>query len=257
MSSENDKDEAAAATRGEMRMITRAASLMRAMAERPDGSSLGQLAKDTGLARSTVQRIVYALEAERFVSSDGAGALRLGGEVARLGASVHRNVTGLLRRHLERLHASTGDTVDLTLLQGDAAVVIEQVASARTLRVVSQIGTALPLHCTASGKAHLSQLGRAAGLALLGRSLASYTPHSITDPERVIDGVLDDHQRVSVDQEEFAVGVCAVAVPITGFSENYAAAVSMPKLYFKDQFQTTCAALQKFGVDVARITGMR
>lgn len=241
--------------KGEMRMITRAAALLRALADRPDGSSLGQLAKDTGLARSTVQRIVYALEAERLIVSDGPGGIRLGGEMARLGASVHRNVTGVLRRHLQHLHASTGDTVDLTLMQGNAAVVIEQVASARTLRVISQIGTALPLHCTASGKAHLSQLARVAGLALLGRSLTSYTANSLTYPESVLDGLIDARQHVSVDQEEFAVGVCAIAVPIRGFNGNYAAAVSMPKLDFDNRFEATCSALLRFSADVARITG--
>ena len=46
--------------RNEIRLIARAASILRALAEEPSGLSLGQIAKQTGLARATVQRLVGA-----------------------------------------------------------------------------------------------------------------------------------------------------------------------------------------------------
>ena len=70
--------------RAEMRLIGRAAAILRALADQPRGSSLGEIAKATGLARATVQRIVGALEAERLVSSNTrAGSVRLGRSRAR------------------------------------------------------------------------------------------------------------------------------------------------------------------------------
>lgn len=244
--------------RGEMRIITRAAAVLRALAERPAGSSLGQLARATGLPRSTVQRLVGALAAERLVSADGiVPGVRLGAEVARLAAAVHRDVTQVFRPHLERLHAEIEDTVDLTMLQGNAAVVVDQVASGRALRVVSHLGTALPLHCTASGKAHLSQLDDALAAALLGRMLQRYTSHSLTDPRAVLALLDPGGERVSIDREEFAVGVCAIALPVRGLNAgNFAVAVSMPKQHFAEHFEAARLALDRCRIGLERVAGV-
>src|SRR5205807_1695051 len=51
-----------------VQVIARAASVLRALENRPEGLSLGQIAKEVGLARSTVQRIVAALQAEHFLA---------------------------------------------------------------------------------------------------------------------------------------------------------------------------------------------
>ena len=51
-----------------VQVIARAASVLRALEGKPDGLSLAQIAREVGLARSTVQRIVAALAAEDFVS---------------------------------------------------------------------------------------------------------------------------------------------------------------------------------------------
>lgn len=244
--------------RGEMRVVTRAAAVLRALAERPAGSSLGQLAKATGLPRSTVQRLVGALAAERLVSADGVvPGVRLGAEVARLAAAVHRGISQVFRPHLERLHAEIEDTVDLTMLQGNAAVVVDQVASARALRVVSHLGTPLPLHCTASGKAHLSQLDPVVADALLGRALKRHTANSVTDRRAVMAALRRGADRVFIDREEFAVGVCAIALPVRGLNAgNFALAVSMPKQHFEEHFEVVCAALDRCRAALEKAAGV-
>ena len=50
---------------GGIQVIARAAAILRAVGRQ--GMSLGALARDTGLPRSTVQRIVDALATEHFV----------------------------------------------------------------------------------------------------------------------------------------------------------------------------------------------
>ena len=163
--------------RNEMRMITRAVAVLRALADQPGGLSFGQIAKATGLARATVQRLVGALESERLVSTHaGVVGVRLGVELARLGAAVHAEARRLFRPHLEDLHARVEETIDLTKLVGGEAIMIEQIASPRALRVVSQVGQALPLHCTASGKAHLTQMSLAEAERELPRIPVSNSP---------------------------------------------------------------------------------
>ncbi|KHN91196.1 hypothetical protein BSK71_04695 [Pectobacterium actinidiae] len=64
---------------GGIQVISRAAAILREVCESPDGLSLGQLAALTGLARSTVQRIVDALESEHLVQAGAKGFALVGG----------------------------------------------------------------------------------------------------------------------------------------------------------------------------------
>jgi IclR family acetate operon transcriptional repressor len=49
---------------GQVQVIARAAAILRALEDEAAGLSLGQIAQRVNLARSTVQRIVAALEAD-------------------------------------------------------------------------------------------------------------------------------------------------------------------------------------------------
>jgi len=239
-----------------MRLISRAAAIFRVLSDHPSGMSLGQIARQTGLARATVQRIVGALRAERLVITGGGDAgLCLGPEMARIASSVHRNITALCRPVMERMNAAVKDTVDLTMLQQNAAVVIDQVVAARALRVVSHIGTALPLHCTASGKAHLSQLDAPQALAMLGTGLKGYTDNTLTTPKEIMQRIAGE--TIFVDDEEFADGVCAIALPIRGLaSGNYAIAVSLPKQHFDGQREKIRKALRRCRDEIERLAGV-
>lgn len=230
------------------RLIARAASVLRALADQSSGLSLGQIAKETGLPRATVQRIVNALAAERFVVvGELVPGVRLGAEIARIAGAVHRNVVALCRPAIEQLNAEVGDTVDLTILQGGAAIVIDQVPTARPLRVVSHIGTPLPVHCTASGKAHLRQLTREQAISVIPLPLRRYTKNTIMNIERILNFTMPEvDDDIFFDDEEFADGVSAVATPIRGLtSGNYAIAVSLPKQYFEDRRALICEALKR------------
>ncbi len=252
-----DPIDAGEAPRGDMRLISRAAAILRVLAAQPSGLSLGQIARTTNLPRATVQRVVGALAAERFVVANGqAQGIRLGAELARIAASVHRDIVGLCRPALERLNEAVQDTVDLTMLHGVEALVISQVPAQRPLRVVSQVGAALPLHCTASGKAHLSQLTNAHADACLPSDLARYTANSCTDRKIAL-----RHSGASAtlftDDEEFAIGVCALALSLPGLTGgNYAIAVSLPKQHFAERRGAIGQALETCRADIHRSAGM-
>jgi DNA-binding IclR family transcriptional regulator len=214
----------------DMRLISRAAAILRALANDPAGLSLGQLAGATGLPRATVQRVVGALAAERLVAATGqAHGVRLGAELARIAAAVHRDIIGLCRPALNRLSEAVQDTVDLTMLHGAEALVIHQMPARRPLRVVSQPGATLPLHCTASGKAHLALLTQAQATAGL----------------------------LFTDDEEFAPGICALATALPGLAGgNYAIAVSLPKQHFAERRAAIGTALHTCRADILRAAGL-
>ncbi|MBO1360109.1 IclR family transcriptional regulator [Acetobacter sacchari] len=211
-----------------MRLISRAAAILRALADHGDGLSLGQIATETGLVRATVQRIVGALEVEGFVTTNPlTPGVSLGAELARIAGSAHRDVIGMCRPHMKILNKHVNDTIDLTILQGSTAVVVEQIHAPHTLKVVTHVGTPLPLHCTASGKAHLSRLSVEQCKTLLTMPLRNYTSQTLSDANAVIASLHSaPEDLIFRDVEEYSEGVCAIAAPIRGIiTGNYALSI--------------------------------
>jgi DNA-binding IclR family transcriptional regulator len=121
--------------------------------------SLGQIAERVGLARSTVQRIVAALQTERLVISDSnGGGLRLGPELHALAEAAQYNIVEHCRLLLTELTQKTGETADLSVLRGAGMIFLDQVPGTHRLRTVSSVGDVFPLTSTANGRACLAQL---------------------------------------------------------------------------------------------------
>lgn len=99
-----DMADAAPAEKGQVQVLARAAAVLRALEGRSDGLSLGQLARALGLPRSTVQRIVAALQAEELlIAASPTGKVRLGPALLRLAASVETDSAVLAKPVLAAL----------------------------------------------------------------------------------------------------------------------------------------------------------
>ena len=146
-------------SKSQVQVIARAAAILRVLEEQEAGLSLGQIAQRVGLARSTVQRIVNALAAERFlISASPTGRVVLGPALLRLANNVATSFTAVARPYLLQLSSDLKETVDLAAIKKDRLIFIDQVEGSHRLRTVSAIGEAFPLHCTANGKAYLATL---------------------------------------------------------------------------------------------------
>lgn len=233
---------------GDSQSISRAVAVLRVVAERP-GASLGEIAKETGLARSTVQRLVGSLTSEGLLTKAfGQQGVSLGMELARLGAKVNLNARTLLMPLMEDLHREIGDNIDLTILDHGEVLVIEQIASNEDIRVISFVGRRHPIYCTANGKAHLGQIPRDEALALLGDNLERLTPNTMTDPKAVMAQV-DAFREVGlyIDREEFGMDACAVATTLPEIGgQKLAISIAMPAARFKRREEDAKAALLAF-----------
>src|SRR5665213_4527334 len=99
--------------KSQVQVIARAATILRALEDENSGLSLGQIAQRVDLARSTVQRIVAALEAEKLVmAASPAGRVRLGPTILRLAGSVQTDVLAFARPYLVKLAGELRETVD-------------------------------------------------------------------------------------------------------------------------------------------------
>ncbi|MFD1796945.1 IclR family transcriptional regulator [Paracoccus aurantiacus] len=142
--------------RNGIQVIGRAAAILRALRDDPEGLSLGQISTRVGLARSTVQRIVSALQEERLVTTIGNAGIRLGPEIASLAAAAKFDAVPLCRPYLTHIVDKTGETADLSVLRDGVMVFLDQVPGTHRLRAVSSVGERFPLTTTANGRATLA-----------------------------------------------------------------------------------------------------
>jgi DNA-binding IclR family transcriptional regulator len=224
--------------KNQVQVIARAASILRALEGENAGLSLGQIAQRVSLARSTVQRIVASLAAEKIlIAASPNGRVRLGPTVLRLAASVKNDIVAMARPFITGLSTELRETVDLSLVRNDHLVFIDQVIGSQRLRTVSAVGETFPLYCTANGKAYLSRLDAAAVERLIGRAYEARTPKTLTQ----LDALMADIQAVrktgvAYDREEHTLGICAVGVALDDpFGSTLAISVPVPSQRFHQQ----------------------
>jgi DNA-binding IclR family transcriptional regulator len=172
-----------------IQVIDRAAALLDAIARYSEPVSLKVLGAETGLHPSTAHRILASLADNGFVERDAAGHYRLGLRLLQLGVRLHGDVDmrALARPVMEALRDRLGETINLTIREGDQVVYIEKATPNRRIHVHHLIGARAPLHITAVGKLMLAAGGEAAIRAYAERTnLPAYTRNSITEVERLI-----------------------------------------------------------------------
>jgi DNA-binding IclR family transcriptional regulator len=216
--------------RQSIQVIARAAAILRALEKNRRDLSLGEIAKLVALPRSTVQRIVDALDRENLlIASSAASGVRLGPALLALAAATHFEIADLARPTLEALAKETGESVDLAVADHDKVVFVDQVAGTHRLTAASAIGVSFPLHCSANGKAVLASLD-GADLARLRKSmkLIRQTPNTIvTWAELEKELQVIRQTGVAFDREENSLGICAVATAIASPTGDLAA-ISVP-----------------------------
>lgn len=214
-----------------IQVIDRSVSLLDAISQYEEPVSLKILSADTGLHPSTAFRILGALMEAGFVEKDTAGHYMLGKKLVRLAGKVRRGVD--LREQaldiMEALRDAIGETVNLTVREGDEVIYIERVTPNRMMRVEQVIGSRAPLHVTAVGKLMLAELGDHFIHAYAGRTgLKAYTSYTATTEQDLLNVVHQAQtQGFSYDNEEAEEGVGCIGVLIYDSSKNVVAGLSI------------------------------
>jgi DNA-binding IclR family transcriptional regulator len=242
---------------GGVQVIARAAEILRSLKGHPEGLSLSQIAREVGLARSTVHRIVNALAAEDFVSTASQhGRIRLGLGLTPLAAWVNHELRQQLHPYLERLSREVDETVDLAVLDENQVFFIDQVAVPHRLQAVSGVGVTFPIHCTANGKALLAELPDEQIERMLPEHLKALTPATITTREQLLTELKRIRsERIAFDREEHTIGICAVGKTVRDDSRGNLIAITIPvpSVRFYDNEQRLASALLNMCEEIQRI----
>lgn len=199
-----------------MSVLTRAAEILDALAESSSGLSVRELAEATGLPKSSVHRIIQELALSQYVMDGGrGGSYQLGPGLLKLGLNNRRQFVAPMRKAIATVAREVNENIDLAMLSGGELVIVEQIATVRSLPTVTVVGRTFALHASSIGKALLSQLPPDQVRNVLPADLEVFTPNTITDVTALL-SELDDVRRTGVafDHEEHDVGISSVAVPL-------------------------------------------
>lgn len=140
------------------------------------------LATRTGLSRSSVHRILQALEREQYVTRVAARTCyTLGPGLLNFGIDAHLRLVSENRSHLIALSRALGENTELAVVSGRNAVVVDGVSGPERLGGTASIGKRFPLHANGLGKALLSRITDSSLNSFLQGPMPRFTPATVTD----------------------------------------------------------------------------
>lgn len=195
-------------------VIDRVSVLLEAFSD-SERLTLSELSQRTGFPRSSTHRMLVQLLRLQWIRRSGR-AYELGMKMFELGSlalhhdSLHRAAQPIMHQ----LHATTGLTVHLAVLDGPDVLYLERIGSQFAMTLPSRVGGRRPAPFTGLGKAMLAATRVDPELAISDHPTAA-TPHSISDPNRLRHEFARIRERsVAFDRDEAVVGASCVAAAI-------------------------------------------
>lgn len=241
---------------GRATSLVKAIRVLLALEHSPEGRGVTDIARELGLPKSAVHRLLATFQAYGFVQQLPQGRrYRLGATVARLGLRGAEMFAPrrIARPYLEALAQEVGETVFLGVLAQARVLVVDKVEHGQVLRISPDLGTVLPLRQTALGKLLLAFSPEVRREALLDTLPG---PENRLLRERWLRGLRQDldvvrQQGFAVSLEEWTPDICCLAAPITNGREELVAALAlalprsrMPQPQRHDPFTGQTPALQ-------------
>ncbi|MFI0906444.1 IclR family transcriptional regulator [Streptomyces sioyaensis] len=213
----DDRSEERRAGAGSVQSVDRAVSVLEILAKLGE-AGVTEISEELGVHKSTAFRILGVLENRGLVEQEkergkyylGAGVLRLAGA-----AAIRLDISQEGQPVCRALAEDTGETANIAVLDGDAAVNIMQARGSAAVTAYNWLGRRTPLHATASGKVLLAHLPAQRREALVTRKLPRFTEHTLTTAaglrEQLTAALADGFACTS---EELEIGLNAVAAPV-------------------------------------------
>lgn len=216
--------------------VQRALSLLRIFTDSQPSWTLRDLAKRTKLNKTTLFRLLTALESEGLISRDPiTETYRLGPEIIALGGRALRSnpLQSISRDELKALAERTRETATLEVLSGRDVIILDEITGDRLLGGVAWIGTRWPAFATSTGLAILAGMPQQEAQEVLKLPLAQITPKTITTSDQLRKEFQNIRQRgYSIADEALELGFIAIGSAVYNHDGIVAGAISIggPKI---------------------------
>jgi len=229
--------------------------------ERLDGAGVSELADELGRSKATIHSHLATLLDQEFVVRDGdryALSLRFVefGEYAKSGVDIYE----IAGEEVERLAAETGEVAQFMVEEHGQGVYLHKARGENAIQTSSYVGARKQLHCTALGKAILSQLSTERVEEIIDeQGLAKQTDNTITTRAGLFSELEQiQEENVAFDEEEVVQGLRCVAAPVTAGDRAAAVSVSGPTSRFKgERFHETLPELVRGAANVIEVNAVQ
>lgn len=241
---------------GGIQVIARAAKILNLLGRNAGGMSLGEIAQAVDLPRSTVQRIVGALEEQGMIRSGGAGGISLGAGLLRLVANAHVDRLTVVRPWLHKLSEGIQETVVLSRPAGIQLIVEDRVVADRELQVMPRLGQLdTPLYGTSAGRALLALDSDEDVRALL--AAGSATKQQAAAQSLMVQLEAIRKNGISSDHGEHIEGITTTAVALDTVLGRFAISMPIPTFrferkrdkYIEELLRCKAGLLKEIGID--------
>lgn len=204
---------------GTVQALSRALQLLELLGDDTEGYRLVDLADRSGLAPSTVHRLLTTLQQHRFVQFERESNLwHVGARCFSVGATFarRRRIQELALPVMRRLRDLTRASVNLGLADEDDILFVGQVKGPTANEAVAELGQRIPLHGAAIGQAILAGWPEAdVQRYLRTRGLPRFTRNTIARPSRLYEALATVRSAgYAVDDEQNAPGLRCIAAAI-------------------------------------------
>lgn len=226
--------------------------------------ALAELSQAAGFPKSTTHLLLSTLRSYGYVEQRQDGRYFLGMRLYECGQVVAAewDISAVARPYLEQLAEQTGATAVLTYLGSGHILNLDQFAGRSGVRVLSEVGSGLPLHATAQGKLYLSTLKDADVCAFLrAKGMAPFTPHTLTTQEAVLEQLARIRASgFAVENGEYKIGLRAVCAPVLDREKRPSYAIGVVGLFRhidSREFEAATAAVVTTARHVSAALGYR
>ena len=204
--------------------VKKAFAILSAISSSRDGLGVSELARDLNMAKSTVHGMTSALEEVGAVMRDPqTKRFKLGFTLFEVGRSAYSQIDlkTAARPVTEELMVKTRTSVFLGILNWDHVTILDIVEARQDLNITAPVGSNIPLFAGAVGKVFLAAMEEEeANKIIRSKGLPRYTENSIVDAELYCKELQQVRKKgYAVDDEEYILGVRAVAAPLMGLGQ--------------------------------------
>jgi IclR family KDG regulon transcriptional repressor len=203
--------------------VSHALDVLEQFVGEPDELGVTELSKRLKLHKNNVFRLLATLEARGYIEQNKVTEnYRLGISCLRIG---QRFVTqmGLLRQArpvMSQIAKTSRETAFIAVLRNGGVMALDSVEADQAVRLVSHVGDALPLHCTAVGKMHLAFADEELR-AGLPDALQKFTERTVVDRHTLAQQLKKIAENgYAVDLGEHIEDVRSVAVPVRDYTRS-------------------------------------
>ncbi len=241
-----------------MQLVERVFAVLRTVSEGAEGvagATVTEITLQTGLPKSTVSRILLTLEQLQMVERAPQGrGYKIGRGLVALVAHVPHaeNLVALAQPYLQMLHEATGETVALTLPEGDHAYVAVQINSNHAIQVRDWTGIRIPMYAQSTGRVFLAERDPSLLKRYLTKPRMAYTTQTRTAPNRLRAALAEVRtQGCAWVFGEFEDGLTAVAAPVRDAVGKAVATVSIFGPSFRFPAARQQRAVTRLIIDIA------